>query len=368
VHMVPAGHSDFRAYYTAGYMLRTGKQIYDPAAQLEAQNRLVSREEIALPFIHPAYEALIYVPFSFLSYLSAYWVWFALNLAMLASIGYILRAELSPLSAAARWMPAALLAAYMPFGGALVQGQDALLFTLLFVLAFALLRTEETKSLFLSGLLMGLCVYRFQLVLPVAVCFLCWRRWKLVAGLLCSAIPAALVSIAIGGVKPYLHVLTEYAGRGSDRAAMIEPAELHRLVMVMPNLRGLIQSIGGSPWLIGAASVLLLAVAILAGRNLAPQRQLALAVSAATLVSYYGLGHDLSVLIIPCAMLVAERTDRALLVVGVVFCSQALLIFAFAHFYLAALGVLVLFAYLGRTSFTPSARSFSTENALPRVA
>src|SRR5437588_1990266 len=119
-HMVPDGHTDFRANYTAGYMLRTNKPLYDYAAELEAQNRVVSREAVALPFIHPAYEALIYAPLSFLSYLEAFWLWFVVNLGFLVSIYYLLRPELNALSIVASWVPVAILAAYIPFGAALV--------------------------------------------------------------------------------------------------------------------------------------------------------------------------------------------------------------------------------------------------------
>src|SRR5947208_10770375 len=79
-HMVPDGHADFRANYTAGYMLRTRMPLYDPSAELEAQNRAVSQSPITLPFLHPAYESLFYAPLSLLSFQRAYWIFFALNL------------------------------------------------------------------------------------------------------------------------------------------------------------------------------------------------------------------------------------------------------------------------------------------------
>src|SRR5437660_636350 len=48
-NMVPSGHTDFRANYAAGYMLRAGRPLYDYSAELETQNQIVSREQIALP-------------------------------------------------------------------------------------------------------------------------------------------------------------------------------------------------------------------------------------------------------------------------------------------------------------------------------
>lgn len=335
-HMVPDGHTDFRPSYAAGYMLRMGMPLYDPAAQLEAQNRVVSQEEITLPFNHPAYEALVYVPLSFLSYLHAYCVWFALNLLILGLIYYVLRAELAPLATVAPWLPILSLAAFLPFGAALMQGQDSLLVVLLFSLVFVLL--QDDTHLVLAGVLLGLAVFRFQLLVPTIACFLLWRRWKIIAGFLTTALPAAFVSIVIAGFWPYFRMLMRYSGKGT--------IELQRLVLRMPNLRGLIQSAGGGTWLIIIASLLLLTVAVLTGRGRGLQDQFSLAITVTSLVSYYGFVHDLSVLFIPCTLLLRSGNVRALSIVGIVFFAPTLLIFAPNHFYLAAFGVLALFAYL----------------------
>ena len=335
-HMAPDGHTDFRPSYTAGYMLRTGKPLYDPAAQLEAQNRVVSQEEIALPFNHPAYEALVYLPLSFLSYFHAYCLWFALNVLMLGSIYYVLRAELAPLAVVAPWLPIVSLAAYLPFGAALMQGQDSLLVVFLFSLAFVLLRDDT--HLVLVGMLLGLAVFRFQLLAPIIACFLLWRRWKIVGGFLATALPAAFVSIAIAGFWPYFHMLMRYSGQGT--------IALQRLVLGMPNLRGLIQSTGGGTWLVIVISLLFLAIALLTGRGRCLQNQFALAITVTSLVSYYGFVHDLSVLFIPCAWLFRNGNVRALSVAGIVFFAPTLLILAPNHFYLGAFGASALFVYL----------------------
>ena len=38
LHVIPDGHTDFRAYHTAGYLLRTGMPLYDYRVELEAQH------------------------------------------------------------------------------------------------------------------------------------------------------------------------------------------------------------------------------------------------------------------------------------------------------------------------------------------
>ena len=48
------------------------------------QNEKVSWSDKALPFIHLAYEALLYVPLSFFSYQTAYFLFLAVNFGFLA--------------------------------------------------------------------------------------------------------------------------------------------------------------------------------------------------------------------------------------------------------------------------------------------
>jgi hypothetical protein len=68
------GHADFRQLYAAGYMVRTGhaSELYNYRAQQTFQDTLVGNDEPALPFIRPAYQALLFVPFSLLPYRTAY--------------------------------------------------------------------------------------------------------------------------------------------------------------------------------------------------------------------------------------------------------------------------------------------------------
>src|SRR5262245_57155400 len=197
--------ADFRAYYSAGYMLRTGQPLYDYDLQMEVQNLNVSAEAVANPFLHPAYEALFYVPFSFFSYLQAYWAWAALNLLIVVCVYRLLRSALSALSPVAPWLPPATLAAFLPIGAAIVQGQDTLLVLLLLSLAFVWFRSSE--HLLIAGLLFGLAVFRFQIMVPIILCFVCWGRWRVVLGFSLTAASATALSIALAGFWPYVNTL-----------------------------------------------------------------------------------------------------------------------------------------------------------------
>src|SRR5215469_8350706 len=82
VRALQEGRVDFRAQYTAGYMLRSGnaQRLYDYASQLLVQNSLISPRTATMPFDHLAYEALLFAPLSFLRFKTAYLAFLVLNL------------------------------------------------------------------------------------------------------------------------------------------------------------------------------------------------------------------------------------------------------------------------------------------------
>jgi hypothetical protein len=360
--MVPAGHADFRSNYIAGYLLRTGKPLYDYAAQFEAQNRIVSNAEVVLPFIHPAYEAVLYLPPSLFPYPQAFWLWFGVNITILALIYRLLRTDLGALAPIFPALPAVAIAAFLPFGVALVQGQDSLLLTMLMALAFARFRMRDDSLL--AGVCLGIGAFRFQIVLPLCVCFLLWRRWKTTAGFVATILPAAALSIAISGLWPYIHTLQNV----QDPSRIPIPTS-YLPVERMVSLRALIQVSGGGAWTVIVVSFLVLGVTILCGRRSTTQHQFVLAIAAASLVSYHAFVHDLGILFIPCAYLFARKTITAQFIAAAVFVTPALMVFSQDHSYLTVFGTLALYVYLALLALLPEFhRDQSAEPSAAAVA
>src|ERR1700720_1497183 len=123
------GHADFRSFYCSGYLVRTGhaSQIYDYDAQKRVQNALVAPSDVALPFYHPAYEAMLFVPFSLASYRVGYFLFIGFNLALLVTSAFLIRPYLFGLASVWRVLPFALLLLFFPTAIALMQGQDSIL-------------------------------------------------------------------------------------------------------------------------------------------------------------------------------------------------------------------------------------------------
>ena len=314
-----SGRADFRMLYAAGYMVRThhGAAIYRYDDQLRYQNALISSEDVALPFDHPAYEALAFAPLSCLSYRGAYCAVLALNLGLLALCIKLLRPWTRTLGDVLHWLPVAVVVGFLPVAITLIQGQDSILLLALFASAALFLeranggmsgrsgkKSLDDKDLatpkrneIAAGVCVGLALFKLQFALPVAVLFLAWRRWRFFAGFGITAILLAILSVLVSGPTAsgeYVRLLLS-VGPAFSTANQLR---LGVYPLAMANLRGLFSAAFSSGP--GAARAMTIAgsllVLLFSSRR---QPSFALALVAAALVSYHGLIHDMSFLLIP---------------------------------------------------------------------
>jgi Glycosyltransferase family 87 len=302
--LIAKGYPDFTIFYSAGLMLRQGlgHQLYDEGAQYRIQRGFASGIEArqrALPYNHPPFEALIFAPLTFLPFPVAYATWGVLNIGILALLARVLRSNIEML----RQMPGIVvifgLFAFFPIFFALIEGQDAILLLLLLALAFAAVKRDSDL---LSGCWLGLGSFKLQLVLPLAMILLGWKRPKVFQGFIAACLCLAVISVVLVGWPqamryPYLLLHLERAERGTA----ITPFN-------MPNLRGLLE--GWSPSgafpntvrdALVALSLGLLFWVILGSRKYLWEQidlPFALAVTASVLISYHGFAYDLTLLAI----------------------------------------------------------------------
>ena len=302
--LVRKGYPDFTIFYSAGKMVRTGlaRSLYDERVEFQTQLQFapdVSIRHGPLPYNHPPFEALLFVPFTLFPYLPAYLAWNVVNLALLGLALVLLRPHTPPLQTKplAVWFLAAV--AFFPIFVCLLQGQDMLL--LFFVLAAAYVCFKRGLD-FWAGCWLGMGVFRPHLVLPLAIILLFSRRRKATLGIACSALAMAAVSIAVIGWRGFLDYpryvwrLEQVMGRGA-----IVPDD-------MPNLRGFLAVFfrDGHPVALAlavAGSVFLLILAIRLFRSAEQTDNLELGFSAAVLVSvlvsYHAFVYDLGLLFLP---------------------------------------------------------------------
>ena len=294
---IRAGAIDFRLYYTAGHMLRTGNaaHLYDYATETRLQNALVAPQPIALPLLAPPFVALFFAPISLAPYLPALVVFGVVNVAALAFAVRAMRPRLRALSA--RWpltVPLLFLS-FLPAGLTLVMGQISILLLLVACLAFALL---ESGSAFLAGLVFSLSLMKFQIAIPVAALFLLWRHWRFLLGFLSGAAILSALSVLIIGVRGfrfYLHSIvgmSSLAGTPLQTASGLSPRR-------MANFHGLFSL---APTQLAIALTVVASIAVFAWA--ATRRpSFPLAVLVALLVSYHLYPCDLTLLLLPLSLL-----------------------------------------------------------------
>jgi hypothetical protein len=303
---------DFRSFYAAGYMVRTQpSQLYDLAQQKQVQDTLIYPTGVALPFFHPAYEALVYAPFSFLHYRAAYFSFIAFNVLLLAGVFFAIRP--SPLQGM-------LLFLFAPVLVAVWQGQDSILFLLLCCLAWRQLRNAKDAS---AGCLLALALFRFQLTIPIAILIAIRRGWRFSLGFLITA--AGVVALCVGivgrtGVVSLIHLLS--AGSLSSDQGSVAQRTMAIYPLAMPNLLGLLYACGSRmlssrlSFGIAIAASLALFLWCLYRTRREPRDTVAFAVAilCSVLVSYHLYLHDASLLLLPMALLTGQVHRITLLV------------------------------------------------------
>jgi hypothetical protein len=262
---VPLGFPDFSIFYTAGKILRQGQrtQLYNDALQEGVQKSFspvaVARRGSILPFNHPPFEAVLFVPLSRVSFLAAYLIFFVINSAILAAALLLLRRNLPALAVMPSWLWLVIGFAFFPAYVALVQGQDSIWVLFCYVMAFRGLRRNAD---FAAGSWLGLGLCKFHLLLPFVAVMLVRKRFRAMAGFLVVAGGLGLASTAAVGWQAILH----YPGYvlWTERVAKFRWNFAHEN---NPNLRALILSLSPAgeshlPQLVViAASVALLGIA-----------------------------------------------------------------------------------------------------------
>jgi Glycosyltransferase family 87 len=301
------GYPDFTTFYAAGKILRDDQasRLYDPQTQFQTQQQFAAEVSIRkgpLPYMHPPFEAVLFLPLTFFSYRVAYVLWDLLNLLILFLLPWLLRPHVPLLQKAslAFWWLAEL--ACFPVFIALLQGQDVLLLLLLLVLAFISLKSDNA---FVAGCWLGLGLFRFHVVLPL-VLILIWRtRGKAIFGFVLSACGLMMLSLGVVGWRGTLAYPEQIwrLEQGMERSRVVIPGDA-------PNLRGLLEgwvlpnTWKGRDFVVAVVSIaLLVAAAWLWKQN--PEKidlGFSLCVIVAVLCGYYAFAYDLSLLILPVVL------------------------------------------------------------------
>jgi hypothetical protein len=304
---IAQGYPDFSVYYTAGRMIRAGlgTQLYSPAKQFQVQQQFTATtRQGPLPYIHPPFEALPFVPLALLPYGAAFVLWNALSLSALFVTVLLLRRHsriLAGISLFDCWLAQL---AFFPVFVTVLQGQDSIFLLLLVTLAYdAMTRRADT----LAGFCFGIALFKFQFSIPLVLLLVLWGKRKLGVIFFATGLALTLASLAITGWHGLLDYPRLVIKIATNPLAGRTPPD------VMPNLHGLVEgwSNGFQPAaafvVIMLVSVAAFAAAAKAGRGLKVcdwPGAFSLAVLVAVLVSYQANAHDLTLLVLPIVLLV----------------------------------------------------------------
>src|SRR5208283_3134208 len=199
------GYGDFASFYTAGTLVRRGlgPELYNPAAQWKAQQEFASVEirQGPLPYIRPPFEALLFSVFATWPYATALLLWTGLKLGFLAAIPFVVIRSRSWEDHIPLWAVGLLALGTFPEFMDLLMGQDATLLALLFAICFRQLATNRDTA---AGFVLGLALFKFQLVIPFVIALCIAGRKRVLPGFVTSAFAVLAISAAMVGWRGLL--------------------------------------------------------------------------------------------------------------------------------------------------------------------
>ncbi|MGA2200462.1 MAG: glycosyltransferase family 87 protein [Terriglobales bacterium] len=317
---IAAAYGDFSALYTSGLMLRQGKGrlLYDRHEQWRVQQEFAPNVDIRqgpMPFIRPPFEALVFLPLAYFPYPVALAIWSLAKFVLLWLTAWVLPRQHPFTRIYPLWLEVVLCLGFFPVFLDLFQGQDAIL--LLLIVAATLNRMQSRKDV-VAGVILALGLFKFHLVVPIAIMLWLAGRARILAGFLPGAAALVALSCVISGADvlsaypAYLLNLNRATGVGVVTAQS------------MPNLRGLLTAfLGRAPypgpihWLLLPAAVAAIVLTARLWRRLMNTDFSGLALGyclallIAILTSYYAYTYDMTLLIVPLLLLGGGFLDQA---------------------------------------------------------
>ena len=217
--------TDFVNFYAAATIVRDGhgSTLYTAETQQQALQTILGYRT-AEYFLHPAFEAVVFVPLTYLRIERAFVLWTLINVAFLGFLPLVL-AGYVPLVARRPYL-GLLGFAFPPVLAGLTLGQDSIL--VMFVISAAYLLLVRRQDL-LGGAVLALAMVKFQYALILALLFLISRRFRLISGFVLGCVLLALASIlvtGVGGAMQYVRFLhhfeqhVSYGAHSSDQMVM----------------------------------------------------------------------------------------------------------------------------------------------------
>lgn len=268
---------DFNQFYTAGKLVGSG-HLYDWDAVRKLE--LKSNAE-AVPFGRVPVFAAVFRPLSALPYSAARVLWLSVELFALAGFIYFWP------SSTRAWTGAAVCWS-APVAMCLAKGQDTVIFLFFVSLGISLLIRHHD---FAGGLAFSACLAKPHLALLLPVLLIAQRRWNALLGGTVGIVVAVAISFCVEGRDWLSRMLA------LTKLPEFDPAGGH-----MPNLRGLLSSLGGGLAVEISLGVLIVAAIWFLSRSQPLPVMGALVLAGGLLLSHHAYFYD-AVLLLPALFL-----------------------------------------------------------------
>jgi len=323
---------DFPQFYCAGQIIREGlgKSLYDLRTQWECQSRIASVHTF---YNHPPFEALLFLPLTFFGYRAAYTLWTLATLGLLVYAARLIESQTRVSLAISQYarMQAdfgLVLLIFLTFGPAttcLLIGQDSMLTILIYAVVFVLLKRGRD---FQAGCVLACGLFKFQFIVPFVVILFLRGKWSALRGFAATAVLLVLVSTGVCGFQTLI---------GYPRFLFLD-SSYREVSFFLPeytsNIRGLLYILvnGKVPAfafgvLVAAFSALALWWAARSWRDDQFGLSFSASLIATLLASYHLYNYDLTLLLLPIAIVCGELARRGRLLSSRILTGTLLVLF-----------------------------------------
>lgn len=296
---------DFAALYQAGRKLDHERfsWLVDRYPSLNSVEYTVQFDgrDFQSDTLHPPYEMPLYAGLAFFKFRIAYPFWWACNLVFFFLSLFLLWPKIPLLQERFQYL-LILIATFFPVLLTMVQGQNSLLLLACLTLCYYCL---EGGHDFRAGFALAMGMFKFVLVLPIALSLVLRRRWRSLAGFLSGCLLLLLVSLWLVGMTGVANYVRLLAGFGR------KAPELPGTESIMPNLRGFLYAVGSvtsaGAWITATTLFMSIVLLLWIDSKLSRYEDLdlsfAMQVLLASLISYHCYPHDAAVLVLPFLLL-----------------------------------------------------------------
>jgi hypothetical protein len=340
---IRAARNDFLPLYVASKLAGTGA-LYDPHAYYGFMIQRFAALHESLRFTRPPFYAALLWPLSFLSYETAYGVWWLLRIAALGAFVSLWRIP-------SRADTILFTVLSLPVFASLAAGQDTIFLLLFIALAF---RWRDQGRDFHAGLVLSLCAIKFHLFVLLPLLFWRQRLGRMAAGFGVGAAALLALTFVVEGWRWPL-----------DYFAVLTDGRVHPGPDSMPNLHGLFAGLPQGLYLEALASAAVIVAAWVSLRDASFPAGFALTLLGGLLLSFHSYLMDAAIVLPALLIVVAGTSRRWLKIAGALLLSPPAALLLVSHppwSYITQAGLaLFFFATVGELAATRRGTMYVSE-------